>query len=379
MAAVLAYAVCLLSGCAVLAQKEAVGIEQRHGVNLEIEPTAAVADLYGGSSIVSVKNIDKELSAFPDEAKRDLTIHVGTNLDILGQSRSIGDALASPLAIAAVQEHAGDTQGDIFVTNRGIVGTYFDLFEPNSIGWQDPRLRHELMHSYEIRALKGALFSGKTQAALEDAGEMKHKMQVIDRLSLPAREADIATDEFKPYLRFCARWLASMFGDVNGDRKVDERDIVLLRADTSRFDVNKDGKLDYDDGAMFLGTGYSYLDGIHPATQAQMTAGLFGLRPRGFASYYGRTGPWEDKAEALELAVRKGFIPYFYKRGEPEKVERAYRFLADIRNTDAVFARKLEAMGILFGNLERSENRNERFRRLYRKLMLPISRPAASP
>ena len=61
--------------------------------------------------------------------------------------------------------------------------------------------------------------------------------------------------------------------------------------------------------APFDGPGLLPAKGFDPASQIEMTAGMFGYRPKGFATPYGRTSPWEDKAEVLAYAIRKELLP----------------------------------------------------------------------
>ena len=95
---------------------------------------------------------------------------------------------------------------------------------------------------------------------------------------------------------------------------------------------------------------------------------MLAYRPKGFASAYGRTSPWEDKAEVLAFAVRGRLLPQLYKNLSADEVDKAYRRLAGIRKNDPVFARKIESLAILFGNLERPENRNSRLTQTYDNL-----------
>ena len=92
-----------------------------------------------------------------------------------------------------------------------------------------------------------------------------------------------------------------------------------------------------------------------------MTAGALGYKPRGFASAYGRTSPWEDKAEVLAYAIRNKLLPHLYRDGDPNAVAKAYQRLTTIERKDPIFARKIEVLAMLFGSLEKSENRNSRF------------------
>ena len=367
----------LVSGCAVLAQKDISKIEAKHGVSIEITPAAAVADLAGGNSLVALWNVDKELEYFPYQAKKGLNIHIGAGLDILAESRTLGDVLSAPLIGAATQDRPGKTQGHVYVLNKDLWATYMDACQPNTAMWQDPHLRHEFMHAYEIRALQTTLFSDKWQKLLDSKlgqlNEMTHKLGFIDSISLLADEPEIVTTEFRPYIQLCARWMASMFADANGDGKIDEEDRVFLAANPKRFDANNDGKLSYHDAAKMTGISYSSTSGINPLTQIEMTAGILGYRPTGFASPYGRTSPWEDKAEVLSFAIRQKILPQLYRNAQPQEVDRAYVALETIRQKDPLFARKIEIQAILFGNLENPENRNSRFTAEYGYLLVPLA------
>ena len=156
-----------ISGCSTLAQKDVSKVEAAHGVGIEITPAAAVADFMGGNSLVALRNVDKELQLFPYEAKKGINIHIGAGLDILGQSRTLGDFLSAPLIGGATQDRPGKTQGDVYVLNKDLWGTYMDLQQPGTTMWQDPHLRHEFMHAYEIKVLKTELFSRKWQRLLD--------------------------------------------------------------------------------------------------------------------------------------------------------------------------------------------------------------------
>ena len=361
------------SGCASLAQREIPQIREEHGVHLDITSGAVAADFLGGNSLIAVRNIDKELENFPYEAKKLVKIHLVGQLELLGQARNASDVLATPLVIGATQDHPGKTQGDIFITNKGLWSTYLDIPQPNTIMLQDPHLRHEFVHAYEIKSLQHKLFCDYWQQILDQDPEMVFKLNNIDAISLLAKEEDIATREFRPYVYFCARWIASMFGDVTGDKRVDEEDMRILRADPLKFDSDGDGRIGYEDAVSRTGIAHSDLSGINPITQMEMGAGLFGYRPKGFASAYGRTAYYEDKAEVSDFAIRKRILPQLYRKGKEREIEKAYRLLEEIREKDPVFARKLEDMALLWGNLEYPENRNNRFDEIYGPLMVPFN------
>src|SRR3990172_8313639 len=86
----------LVPGCAVLAQKDVSRIQARHGVNIEITSAGAAADLLGGNSLLALSNVDKELEHFPYRAKEGINIHIGAGLDILAESKTLGDILSAP-------------------------------------------------------------------------------------------------------------------------------------------------------------------------------------------------------------------------------------------------------------------------------------------
>ncbi|NIA07503.1 MAG: hypothetical protein GWP14_07705 [Actinobacteria bacterium] len=369
-----AFLIFLISGCSAIARKDISRVQAAHGVGIEITPAAAVADFMGGNSLVALRNVDKELQLFPYRAKKGINIHIGAGLDILGQSKTLGDFLSAPLVGAATQDRPGKTQGDIYVLNKDLWGTYMDLQQPGTTMWQDPHLRHEFMHAYEIKALKTNIFSSKWQRMLDQRlgkpNEMTHKLGLIDAMSLLAEPNDIVTTEFRPYVDFCARWITAMFGDVNADGRLDEHDRQFLMANLQQFDVNNDGEISYGDAAKVTGISYSFTSGINPVTQIEMTAGILGYRPKGFASPYGRTCPWEDKAEVLAFAIRKKILPYLYRDSDLQSVAKAYQQLDTIRGKDPVLARKIELLAVLFGNLELAENRNSRFTASYGHLLV---------
>ena len=360
---------CFVSGCTALTEQQIGEIQAKHGVCIDVTPAAAVADLLGGNSLVMLWNVDKELEAFPYQFKRGVRIHIAASLDLLASSRTIGDVLSTPLIGAAVQDYPGNSQGDIYVLNKDLVGTYMDLFQPSTIMWQDPHLRHELMHAYEVNTLTNTLFVEKWQRGLnERAGEldeMTHRLALVDSISLVAREDEILSHRFRPYIEFCGRWLAAAFGDVNRDGRVDEQDRKFISRNPGKFDVNNDGRITYDDAYALNGLKYSFASGIDPATQIEMTAGVFGYRPRGFASPYGRTSPWEDRAEVLAYAVRGGLLPALYRKTERKHIDRAWRRLGRIGKGDPVLARKIEILAVLLGSLETPAGCNARFNEIY--------------
>jgi len=255
---------------------------------------------------------------------------------------------------SATQDHPGPTQGDIYVINKDLWGAYMEAFQPDTAMWQDPRLRHELMHAYEIKALADTLFVEKWQKTLDrrlgQPDEMTYKLACIDSVSLLAGPDGLVSPRHAAYVDFCARWMASAFGDVNKDGRVDETDRKLIARNPAEFDADGDHVLTYDDASLLNGPGYSPAGGIGPATQIEMTAGMLGYRPKGFASPYGRTSPWEDKAEVLSHAVRSGLLPALNAQAGSRERARARARLAEIRRDDPVLARKIEILAVLLGS-----------------------------
>ena len=362
----------LHGGCAAMARKEIAQAQKAHGVSIDITPAAAATDLVGGNSLVAVRNTRKELEVFPYRATEGVSIHIATGLDLIGEAHSPTDVLATPFVLGAVQDAPGDTQGHMFVLNKGLWLTYLDLLQPNTTMWQDPHLRHELMHVIEVNALREPLLQGRPGDLLALDSTTLDKLANVDSAALLAGPHDVVKPEQKPYLDFCARYLAAAFGDLTGDALIDDSDMRLLRASPADFDADADGILSYADAEKRTGAGYSFAQGLAISTQLEMTAGLFGYRPAGFASPYGRTCPWEDKATVLELAVHENIFPAFYRDQPESDVARAFDRLHDIRRQDPVLARKIEILGIFLGNLEYPRNRNPRFSADYAPLMIPL-------
>lgn len=160
-----------------------------------------------------------------------------------------------------------------------------------------------------------------------------------------------------------------MFGDLNADGLIDEEDRWVLSAAPNKFDANEDGEITYTDAALLTGAKYSFGSALDPLTQIEMSAGLVGYRPRSFASAYGRTAPWEDKAEVAAFAVTKGLLPHLYRKLDPEAMDKAYQKLEQLRKKDPILARKIEILAVLFGSLENPEARNSRFVQAYGSLL----------
>ena len=360
---------CFASGCAALAEGEIARIQAAHGVSIDVTVAAGANDLLGGNSLVLLWNVEKELEVFPQRFKQGMQIHIAGNLDLLAESHTLEEALSAPMTIAAVQQYAGKTQGDIYVLNKGLLGSYMEIFQPGTTMWEDPHLRHEIMHAYEVNPLTRTLFTAKYQKVLDEPvgkyDPMTYKLACIDSVSLLAGEDEMTSQDTRPYIEFAARWMAAAFGDVDKNGQVDEADRQLISSAPGKFDADGDGKVTYDDPAALGGPKYSFRSGIDPATQIEMTAGVLGYRPKGFASPYGRTSPWEDKAEVLSYAVRGGFLPALYINTDPHKTARAWDRLAKIKKRDAVFGRKIEILAVLMASLESPEKLNARFEKAY--------------
>ena len=370
-------AICLASGCAALAENEIRAVESRHGVNIEVTDAGAAADCLGGNARLVLQNIDRELAYFPYNAKKGTTIYIAGSADLLAESKTLGEILSTPLTVAAVQDRPGKTQGHVYVLNKDLWGSYMNLFQPDSTGLQSPHLRHEMMHAWEISALKRPLFHDRRQEFLDQRlgqpDEMLHKLAHIDSLSLLASDSEIVGNRAGPYVNFCARWMAAMFGDVNRDGTIDEEDRNHLTANAPGFDADGNGMIDHNDAAAHSGVAYSCTSGIDPITQLGMTVGLLGYKPKGFASVYGQTCPWEDKAEVLSFAIHRQLLPTLYRKTEQSEIDKAYRQLDDIRKNDPILARKIEVLALFLGSLEESQNLNARFTNIYGDMLMPAT------
>ncbi len=127
---------------------------------------------------------------------------------------------------------------------------------------------------------------------------------------------------------------------------------LLAKAYPAEFDADGDGRLTYDDARRRTALAHSLRSGADPLTQVEMTAGMVGYRPHGFASPYGRTSPWEDKAEVLDYAVRKRMLPHLVAAPDAhnglteQSFAEATKRLADLRKWDKVLARKIEIVAV---------------------------------
>ena len=377
----LAFAAALVAGCSGAARR-IEAIEVRHGVTLDITGAARGEDLLGGSTALVVENVAKELQALPYLATAGRRIHIASSADLLkaARPREFAGAL---LAGAATQDHPGPDQGDVYVINKNLWGQCVDAWQPGTRMLQDPHLRHEIMHAIEMDALRDMVLAEPWQAALEESGEMVHRMGTIDRLALEMPRDALLTARHEAYVGFCARWLASHFGDVTGDGRIDDADLARLRAHFGDFDADGDGRLTYEDAAARTGLRHSLRPGSDLGTQAEMTAGLAGYRPRGFASPYGRTYPWEDKAEVLDYAVREGFVPHLFAAAgalggvTANSSAEAAAKLGRLDARDPVLARKVEVLAVYLGNLTPPQDRAPDFAARYGAALVPFERLAA--
>jgi len=393
-AAVVALLAAAVAGCGNV-QRRIAEIEARHGVVLTVTDGARLQDLLGGSLYLTVDNIGKELAAFPRLATQGRRIHVASTGDLLAAAYP-AEFIDALLAGAATQDHPGDDQGDIYILNKNLWGLYVDIWQPGTTMLHDPHLRHELMHAIEIDALREMVLAEPWQAVLDESPEGVHRLRVIDALALEmpgtlrsvsaqggaraGRHPSLATTRHEAYLDFCARWLAVHFGDVNGDGFLDDADALHLRRRVADFDADGDGRLAYEDAARQTGLRHSMRTGADPLTQVEMTAGLVGYRPGGFASPYGRTSPWEDKAEVLDYAVRKRILPHLFAApGSLDGVTDASRTgaearLADLSKHDEVLARKIEIIAVFLASLTHPARRAGAFQTAYGCAMVPFDR-----
>ena len=379
----LALAAALAAGCGNQARR-IEDLETRHGVTIEVTGAARGENWLGGSTALVLENVGKELAALPYLATAGQRIYLASSADLVRTARP-EEFLDALLAGAATQDRPGPDQGDVYVLNKNLWGLYVDFWQPGTTRLQDPHLRHEMMHAIEIVALRDLVLAEPWQAALEGSGQMLDRMEAIDRLALEMPPEALLTARHEAYVDLCARWLAAHFGDVTGDGRTDDADLVCLRARRADFDADGDGHLTYEDAAARTGLRYSRRRGADPATQVEMTAGLVGYRPRGFASPYGRTYPWEDRAEVLDYAIREGLIPHLFAApGSMPGVTAASAAEAGakldrLRARDAVLARKVEILALYLGNLTPPNDRAADFAARYAAAMVPFERLAASP
>ncbi len=380
-AVVVAFWGVLAAGC-IGGQQRIAGMQSRHGVRVDVTPAAKLQNFLGGSTNLVLRNVQRELELFPRLATEGRRIHVASTADLLRQSdpEQVGEAL---FAGAATQDRPGPDQGDIYVLNKNLWGLHVDLLQPSTRMIQDPHLRHELMHAIEVDAVTSLVLAEPWHRTLDTAPSILDELAKIDAVALAMPSEAVLTRQHEAYVAMCGRWLAAHFGDVTGDGRVDEADLVGLRSRPDALDADGNGRLTYQDAAARTGLRHTFLSGTDPRSQAEMTAGLAGYRPRGFASPYGRTAPWEDKAEVLDHAVRRGIVPHLYaapgaiREVTEASVERAWRRLARRRADDPVLARKLETVAVYLGNLTPPEKRNPRFEQVYGPVLVPFERLGA--
>jgi hypothetical protein len=381
--AALVAAAALAAGCGNVENRIAE-ISARHGVTLDVTAGARAQNFLGGNTYAVVDNVGKELQALPYLATAGRRIHVADTGDLL-RSAYPEEYLDALLAGAATQDHPGPDLGDVYVLNKNLWGLYVDAFQPGTQGLYDPRLRHEIMHAIEIDSLRDLVLAAPWQTVLDESGEMVYRMGVIDSLalSMPVASPDdaappVATPRHQAYLDLCARWLAAHFGDVTGDGRLDDADVAYLRTHAAAFLMTGHARLTYEDAAVRGGPAHSLRRGADVLTQIEMTAGLAGYRPQGFASPYGRTAPWEDKAEVLDYAIREKLIPNLYAAPGSTPgvtvatVAAAQTKLDRLRRNDALLARKVEILAIFFGNLTPPESRGTTFVAQYGGTMVPF-------
>lgn len=360
-------------------QRRIADMHLRHGVRVNVTPAAKVQNLLGGSTGLVVRNVQRELELFPRLATAGRRIHIASTADLLRGSEP-EQAVEVLFAGAATQDRPGPDQGDIYLLNKNLWGLYVDLLQPSTRMPQDPHLRHELMHAIEVDALASLVLTEPWQAVLDASGATLDELAEIDAVALALPSEAVLTRQHEAYIALCGRWLAAHFGDVTDDGRVDEADLGHLRSHPGVFDADADGRLTYEDAAARTGLRHTFLRGTDPRSQVEMTAGLLGYRPRGFASPYGRTAPWEDKAEVLDHSIRHGIVPHLYAapgsvRGVTESsVKRSWQRLARTRTRDPILARKLEVLSLYLGNLAPPEKRNHRFEQAYGTVLVPFER-----
>jgi hypothetical protein len=357
------------AGCTSLAsfnqakiKEKRLSIENQLNVKINLDATSALR----GDTWRTLDQIEAALKPFPTEYRRKVA-----------EIRVVEDFVSrfglAALAVGAyVEDEREDQNRTIFIKNKNLVEDFIGLVELD-VG---THLAHESWHSveyYEIERL-AALESGRD----ESAETLFAKLEALNTNAayvladyevepLYAGHPDPAPSSAH-YLTLIKGWLYAPFGDVNGDSKIDDYDVTYIDANGGKFDATGDGKITYED--VSKGTRYGYLEAENPLDlelQLGMSLQVLpGYRPPGFCSFYAKNFPWEDRAETVEAAVSRGFIPYIYKAGVPQgKQEKAWRELTRIKSKDPVLARKFELILRYVAHQEKQQNLNLRWKETY--------------
>jgi len=367
--AILSFNLILTAGCTSLAsfnqakiEEKRLSIENELNVKINLDATTPLR----GDTWRTLDQIEAALKPFPAEYRRKVA-----------EIRVVEDFLSrfglAALAVGAyVEDEREDQNRIIFIKNKNLVEDFVGLVELD-VG---THLAHESWHSveyYEIERLR-VIESGKDEgpetlfAKLENLDtNAAYVLADYEVEPLHTSHRDPAPSAAH-YLALIKGWLYAPFGDVNGDSKIDDDDVTYIDAHWDKFDATGDGKITYED--VSKGTRYGYLEAESPLSlQLQLGMSLEilpGYRPPGFCSFYAKNFPWEDRAETLEAALSRGFIPYIYKAGVPRaKQEKAWKGLTSIKSKDPVLGRKFELILQYIAHQEEQQNLSRRWKETY--------------
>ena len=376
--AILSFNLILTTGCSSLASFNQVKVEEKRQSienDLNVKINLDAASPLRGDTWRTLDKIKAALKPFPIEYRKKIPeIRVAEDF----YSRF---GLAALAVAAYVEDEREDENRIIFIKNKNLLEEFIGLLELD-IGTHLP---HESWHSveyYEIERLRvlksdGGKSSASLSAKLErlDANAANVILEYEAEPLHSSHHYDYVPS-LTQYLALIKGWLYAHFADANEDGKVDDDDVAYLDAHRREFDANRDGKITYED--VSKSTRYGYLEAESPLSlelQLGMSLQLLpGYRPKGFCSFYAKNFAWEDRAETLEAALRRGFIPFIYKAGVPEvKQERAWKKLTKIKSEDPVLGRKFELILRYIAHQEKQENLSQRWKSNYGQQARKIS------
>jgi len=368
--ALLFFYLILSAGCSSLASFNQAQVDNRRksieselNVKINLDSTSPLR----GDTWRTLDKIEAALKPFPVEYRKKM-----------GEIRVVEDFFSrfglAAVAIGAYVEDEREGQNRIiFIKNTNLIEGLIGLLQLDI----DTHLPHESWHSveyYEIERLS-ALESG----ADESSETLYAKLERLDSNPLSAfhnYEVNLlhtshhqdSTPSLTHYLALIKGWLYAHFADANGDGRVDDYDVAYIDAHRAELDATHDGMITYED--VHKSTGYGYLQAQSPLSlelQLGMTLEVFpGYHPKGFSSFYAKNFPCEDRAETLEAALKRGFIPFIYKAGVSEtKQKRAWKELTKIKREDPVLGRKFELILRYIAHQEKQENLSHRWKKTY--------------
>ena len=376
--AILSFNLILTAGCSSLASFNQAKIEEkRQSIENELNVTINLdaANPLRGDTWRTLDKIEAALKPFPVEYRKKMA-----------EIRVVEDFFSrfglAALAIGAyVEDEREDQNRIIFIKNKNLLEEFIGLLELDI----STHLPHEGWHSveyYEIERL-GPLKIDTDETSVTLSSKLENldancQYAVLEYEAEPLHPShrQDGTPSVTHYLALIKGWLYAHFGDANGDDKVDDDDAAYIEAHRREFDATHDGRITYED--VSKSTRYGYLEAESPLNlelQLGMSLQLLpGYHPKGYSSFYAKNFPWEDRAETLEAALRRGFIPFIYKAGVPEvKQERAWEELTKIKREDPVLGRKFELILRYIAHQEKQENLSQRWKSNYGQQARKIS------